>query len=239
MFKKRSTQSEMLDNPMLDNAGLHQNLREFKIINRWLGSQAVLIDSLNKVYKKYPLYFLSKEIRIADLGCGGGDLLLGIQSWANENKLKVDLWGLDSNASIIEYARNNTANIQYEQVDILSSKIKAYNFDIICLNNVCHHFTDDEIIQLLIDLHSKINLCIIINDLRRNPVAYYAIKWITDIFNLSTMAKHDGPVSVLRSFTESDLIQYLTKSNIKNYQIKRAWAFRWQMIIECLKDKWL
>jgi hypothetical protein len=41
------------------------------------------------------------------------------------------------------------------------------------------------------------------------------------------MAKHDGPVSVLRAFRKSEIKAILEKQHINRYRIKRKWGFRY------------
>jgi len=240
MFKIRSQQKEMLDDAVLDPVVLHKNLKEFSTINKWLGSNRSLTNSLNTIYSTYSLHNVRRTLRVADLGCGGGDMLLTIHRWAQHKKIKTDIIGIDCHEAIIEHAKNTIikySNIQLLLLDIFSDKFIKESFDIVCLNNVCHHFSDAEIINLTNRLQATTNFAIIINDLQRHPVAYFCIKWITWLLSLSTYAQHDGPLSILKAFKIQDLKNYMTKTNITHFEIKKTWAFRWQMIIWCKENR--
>jgi 2-polyprenyl-3-methyl-5-hydroxy-6-metoxy-1,4-benzoquinol methylase len=238
MFKIRSQQKEMLDDAILDPVVLYENLKEFSIINKYLGTQQSLIDSLNTIYAKYSLQNSQQTLRIADLGCGAGDMLLSIHRWAQDKNIKIDILGIDCHQDIIEHAKKtvlNCSNIQILLLDILSDTFLE-SFDIVCLNNVCHHFSDTEIINLSKRLQSTTKLAIIINDLQRHPIAYFSIKWITRLFGLSRYAQHDGPLSVLKAFKIQDLKNYMAKTNTSYFDINKTWVFRWQMIIWCKEN---
>jgi 2-polyprenyl-3-methyl-5-hydroxy-6-metoxy-1,4-benzoquinol methylase len=231
MFKHRSEKNEMLDAETLNLSELSKNLKEFSMINQWLGTKRTLIQALEKIHSKYP----EQKFRIADLGCGGGDLLLSIQVWASNKNISMELVGIDVHPSVVEYAQNKmlNSNIQIKLMDVFSDAFKQESFDIVCLNNVCHHFSDAKIIDLIHDLKSRTRLAIVINDLERHPLAYYAIKWLTKCFRLSTMAQYDGPLSVLKAFKIQDLKKYVAKLPIHAVELKKTWAFRWQIIIWC------
>ena len=46
-------------------------------------------------------------ITIADLGCGGGDMLRLIDRWAKKKNKKVKLIGIDANTNIIAFAKEH------------------------------------------------------------------------------------------------------------------------------------
>jgi hypothetical protein len=84
MFEKRSCETELIDDLALDDPALVQNLRELEGVNRWLGGKRTLISALNRVYREHRGSLEGRRVTIADLGCGGGDLLAAIYDWANE-----------------------------------------------------------------------------------------------------------------------------------------------------------
>lgn len=234
MFSKRSSQKELMDGLVLDEASLNKNLRELEITNSWFGGKNTLISALNMVHQKHANLFRNKKTTIADLGCGGGDLLIAIHDWAKCNELNVDLVGIDTNSFMIQYATEKSSavsNIRFENVNVISDAFSAMQFDIVCLNNFCHHLRDPELISLLKQLKKKTNLAIFINDLHRHWLPYLAIVGLSRLLNFSYLAKHDGSLSVLRAFQKHELIHLLALADIDCYTIHWRWTFRWQIII--------
>ncbi len=231
MFKHRSQKKELMDDLSLQSQALKKNLDELATYNQWLGGKRVLLSSLERIHQKYAAYWNEHNIVIGDLGCGGGDLLRAMAEWASAKSLAVELIGVDANPFMIQYsAQQSSSNIHYKTVDIFSSDFTQIPFDIVCLNSVCHHFSDKELVHLFKQLAKQTHLAIIINDLQRHWLSYFAIKGITQLFPISPLAKHDAPLSVLRAFQKQELVHLLNQAQLNAYQIRWAWAFRWDII---------
>jgi 2-polyprenyl-3-methyl-5-hydroxy-6-metoxy-1,4-benzoquinol methylase len=233
-FSRRSTQAELTDDLTLKGEASIKNMQELEAVNLWLGGKATLISAFNKIYKKCPNLFKDKKTVIADLGCGGGDLLRDIHDWANDKGLSVELVGIDANPATIKCAIKNANgfnNIQFKTANVLSDELKQMRFDIVCLNSFCHHLSDANLIALLKQLQTQTRVAIIINDLHRHWFAYLSIKWLAQLLNFSYLSKHDGPMSVLRAFQKHELVNLLKAANIDRFQIRWRWAFRWGVII--------
>lgn len=95
-----------------------------------------------------------------------------------------------------------------------------------------HHFTTEQLVQLLRQLVQQARIALIVNDLHRHPLAYYSIRLLTQLFSKSAMVKYDAPLSVLRGFTRSELLEILHAAGIKGYELRWKWAFRWQLVIK-------
>ncbi len=229
-FKSRSNEQELMDD--LDSSGkvIVQTLRELEIINKWLGGNNVTLSGLDQLIEPSV-----KNISIADLGCGGGDMLKLIAKWGRRKKLNLKLTGIDANASIIEFAKQNCAQypeISFQTLNIFSDDFKSQNYDIITATLFTHHFEDDQLVVLLNQCRQQAKLGIVINDLHRHWFAYYSIKWLTQLFSKSEMVKNDAAVSVLRSFKKEELEQLIRKAGFKKYSLKWLWAFRWRLVLE-------
>lgn len=209
-----------------------QTLRELEIINRWLGGNAVTINGLKKLTSEKAED--RDKITIADIGCGGGDILKEIVRWGKEKKLNLVLTGIDANPNIIEFAKKNTKGfneINYEAQNVFSENFQKTNYDIIVATLFTHHFNNQELALLIRSMVQQSRIGVVINDLHRHWVAYHSIRLLTRWFSKSPMVQFDAPVSVLRSFHRADIISILKDAKIKNYSLKWKWAFRWQLII--------
>ncbi len=232
MFKKRSEETELMDDLELSNDDLRRNLDELETINYWLGGHKVVLNALQKLLPE--LRKLNRPITVADVGCGGGDMLREIAKWARKQKLETALTGVDANQFMLDYAApkcHEFPNITFQQNNIFSEDFKQQKFDILTCSLFCHHFPDPELGRLLKQLYSQATTAVIINDLHRHPLAYYSIKAITQLFSRSYLVKNDAPLSVLRAFHRAELEAILKNAGLSNYQLKWYWAFRWQLIL--------
>jgi 2-polyprenyl-3-methyl-5-hydroxy-6-metoxy-1,4-benzoquinol methylase len=208
-----------------------QTLRELEFINRWLGGNGVTLNGIAQLIKDHPA---SQKRSVADMGCGGGDMLMLVSQWAKKRNLKLDLTGIDANPYIIGYAKTNCnafPEIRLEAVNVFSTELSGRKFDIITATLFTHHFSSEELSALFKQWHQQTSLGVIINDLHRHPFAFYAIKLLTWFFSRSAMVKFDAPLSVRRGFKRRELEEILQRAGILNYELKWKWAFRWQLVI--------
>jgi len=228
-FKQRSFELELMDELSAGGEEIKQTLRELKTINRLLGGNHVTTNGLAKLIQSK-----TELLRIADIGCGGGDMLLIVATWCRKNKIKVLLTGVDANPNIIAYAKENTKEfdeIAYLCQDVFEPSFATKPFEVTTATLFCHHFTDDQLITLLKIWARQSSKGIVINDLHRHWFAYYSIKILTRIFSKSKMVINDAPLSVLRSFKKKDWQELLARAGLSQYSIRWKWAFRWQIII--------
>lgn len=223
-LKYRSRQKEMMDAPVISKKLLIQNLRELDFLNRTLGGHTITLQGIKQL-----VHLKDKQYHIADLGCGSGDTLKHIARWARTNGYKVKLTGIDINEDAIAFLNHHCR--EYSEITGIISDYRLFlqtseNIDIIHCSLFCHHLTDAELTELISLLKSKVKVGFIINDLQRTWLAWFAVRIFTTVMNGSKLARHDGPVSVLRGFTKDELKALLNGENAVNYSISRKWAFR-------------
>jgi 2-polyprenyl-3-methyl-5-hydroxy-6-metoxy-1,4-benzoquinol methylase len=230
-LSKRSSEEEIMDDLSASGPVINQTLVELETINTLLGGNYVTLNGLDKLIQGKPL---KNTLRIADLGCGGGDILRLVSNWLEKKEINSELIGIDANPNIIAFAQKHTSqkNISYQAVNIFSEDFKKQQFDVVIATLFFHHFDSDQLAEFLSQLRRQTSIGIVINDLHRHWFAYYSIKWLTALFSKSPMVKNDAALSVARSFRKNDWITILEKAGIKNYKMRWMWAFRWQVIIE-------
>lgn len=231
-FKIRSYEAELIDDLALSNEALAQNLQELALTNLLLGGNQVTISGLKKLLKGH-----TGNVVLADLGCGGGDMLMTTARWFRKNQaLKAQLIGLDANAFMVKYAQERSGDfkeLSYEQSDVFSEEFTKKTFDIATLTLFCHHFNDQQLINLFASLKQQTRIGLVINDLHRHPLAYYAIMLISKILGASYLYQNDSKLSVLRAFSKAELVTILQKAGFKHFKVSWAWAFRWQVVAYC------
>jgi 2-polyprenyl-3-methyl-5-hydroxy-6-metoxy-1,4-benzoquinol methylase len=226
----RTQEAEIMDDFSLQGEELRVALDQIARINQLLGGNKVTLEGIKKVLPSNK----TETITIADIGCGNGDILRMLSDFAQKNKLDFKLIGIDANEFTINYAKKlsvNYPNIDYQCVDIFSEDFKTLKFDIIVCTLTLHHFTNEQILNIITTFRDNAKTGIIINDLHRSKLAYRLFELICFIFKLNRMSRQDGLVSILRGFKKNELEEFSKKLNLKNYNINWKWAFRYQWII--------
>ncbi|MEM7548369.1 MAG: methyltransferase domain-containing protein [Bacteroidota bacterium] len=231
-FSQRSNHEEIMDDLNCSGEVVEQTLKELDIINKLLGGNPITIKTVVHLVKDRDR---NTSLTIVDMGCGSGDMLRKIyQVLKGKGFTNLKLIGIDANPNIIEYAKQNTKQenpIQYVCEDVTLKKSLNEPVDLIISTLFTHHFSQTELISLLKHWKKEARLAVVINDLHRNRIAYYSIKWLTAIFSKSSMVKNDGPLSVLRGFSKSELKNVLKKAELDTFELAWKWAFRWKLII--------
>ena len=217
-----------MDAQEIPSSLLHENLGELDILNRYMGGHAISMEGIKQL-----MVDRQKIYHLADLGCGSGDVLKYIARWARSNSYNVQLTGVDKNPDAIEYLNRNCS--AYPEIRGVVSDYSHYlksghEIDIVHCALFCHHLSSKELIELFSTLKQYVRVGFVMNDLHRNPVAYYSVWIMTRLLNGSALSKHDGPVSVLRAFTRDELQKILHEAGIKKFLIQWRWAFRYLVV---------
>lgn len=227
MLLKRSSKKEMMDDFSIVDNRIKKALEELYTINRFLGGYAVTQKGIQSL-----LNTGGQNIKILDIGGGGSDVLSDLKE-----KYSLDIFSVDINKYTCYYQKNRHKDNHAICADALKLPIKQRSFDVVHISLFLHHFSEQEIIRMLKHFVMISTNGVIINDLRRNFLAYAGIRILTTLFSRSTFVKHDGPLSVLRSFTIKDLKSILSGTGINNYLIRRMWAFRFLIVILPVQDE--
>jgi 2-polyprenyl-3-methyl-5-hydroxy-6-metoxy-1,4-benzoquinol methylase len=223
----RSVTAEIMDDFDLPSAEIDPVLDGLGKMNALFGGHQSLIKALK-------LFPVQNGNSISDWGCGGGDVLIAIAKWAQKNNINLKLNGVDAAPAAINFARQQSkafTHISYAKADVLLVDYEPDKFDIIVSSLFTHHFADDEWIALVGKMNNTARRGVIITDLHRHWILYYAVKMITRLFTRNKMAQNDGPLSVQRSFKKHELKTLLAQAGINNYKLQWMWAFRWQIVI--------
>ena len=148
----------------------------------------------------------SAPLQIVDVGCGGGDMLVHIQRWAQARDIAVDLTGIDLNPYAARAARE--LHPRDSAIRWITGDAFAYQppkgIDIVISSLFTHHLSGTEIIEFLKWMEENARLGWFINDLHRHSGPYHLFGLLAKAARWHRFVQHDGPVSIQRSFRESD-----------------------------------
>lgn len=225
-YKKRSLQKELLDQEDIPFRDIFLNMKELEFINSQLGGHRITIKGFKKLLHN------RKSISVCEIGCGGGDNLNALQHYCVKNKVNCSFTGIDLNKDCISFAKENSTikNARFIVSDYREVDFEDEKPGIIFSSLFCHHFSEQELIEMLHWLRNNATIGFFINDLHRHPLAYHFIKLATKLFSNSYLVKNDAPVSVLRGFKKNEWRSIFKKAGIENYLIEWNWAFRYLII---------
>lgn len=220
-----------MDDLQMEGPELAKTLDQLSLINNWLGGAGPSVNGVAQLIRRST----QVEYTIADIGSGAGDTLRAIAKWGRKKKLKLKLIGFDANAYCVDYAQQMAKDypeIRFEQADCFAERFYQQEFDIVHCGLFLHHFTDEQLLDMLPRFCQMAKLGMVVNDLHRSKIAYFLFQIVCTVFRSSAMVRHDGLVSIKRSFTRQDLKQILPISPFIHSEINWRWAFRYQMILD-------
>jgi SAM-dependent methyltransferase len=169
---------------------------------------------------------------VLDVGCGGGDTARRLREWGRSRGLDVRVTGIDLSPSAIAYARRRHGGDEVEfRVQDLFALPEGDTWDVVHSALTFHHFSPEALPRALAAMHRRARLGVAVNDLERSPVAYYAALAFIRFLCRGSVVANDGPISVLRAFTEGDLRALARDAGVPAPELSRRWAFRWRMLI--------
>ncbi len=225
-LRHRSYEKEMMDAENIPFADIAQTLKELNIVNSRLGGHAITLAGVRQFKQT------EKPLVICEIGCGGGDNLFAIQKYFSKKNINTRFIGIDMNPECIAYARLQYPDLNAEWIcsDYIKADLRNGQPDIIFSSLFCHHFTDEQLVEMLQWLQANSKLGFFINDLHRHWLAFYLIKYITKFFSKSYLVKNDASLSVARSFRRREWQELFNKAGVPLSDIKWRWAFRWLVI---------
>ena len=194
-------------------------LHDIAQVNRLTFAYRPTFAWLNRIYQKLPVQ--QQPLHIVDIGCGYGDMLRRIAGWAKDLGVPVKLTGIDLNADAIQIARDVTST---EIITFLHGN--AYDFkpeegiDLAISSLLTHHLEDPEIVEFLRWMESSTRIGWFINDLHRQAIPYWAFRILSRLTTWHRFVKHDGAVSILRSFRPADWRELLEAANIQGTAVQ-------------------
>lgn len=226
-FKTRSEKLELIDTGDYTEAEYEGCLCELRRINRWLGDRSALENSLLKEIVRQN--FGAEKISVLDIGAGSGEFLRIIGAFARRRNLRISSIGLELNArsalSILEESKDYP-EISALRADALKLPFADNSFDYTICSLFTHHFKNPQIIEILREMKRVSRRKIFVIDLHRHPVAYYFYTTIGKIFLHNRLIRHDGALSILRSFKPRELADLASNAGFQKFGVKRSFPYR-------------
>jgi len=202
-FSARAQLIEWMDEPC-SYCDLRECLRDIARVNRLTFAHRPTLRWLAKVVKTRAAD--RGPVRVLDVGCGYGDTLRSIGVWAARRGIAVTLTGIDLNADAIRAAKEATPlrqEIEWKVGDAVCAELNS-GADVVICSLLTHHLHDPEIVSFLRWMEETARYGWFVNDLHRQPMPYHLFRFFARWSDWHRFVKHDGPVSIRRSFVAAD-----------------------------------
>ncbi|MUT65373.1 methyltransferase domain-containing protein [Paenibacillus sp. NEAU-GSW1] len=235
----RAMSKEWLDNEessiYVEPEELEISLREVWNVNRYLGGNPALFAHLDRMIREIGRDI--SEIRMLDVATGLADIPMALSAKYRKNGMAVSITGVDTHPGIVELASRRTEGdsaVNVKQADGTALPFEDGSFDIAFCNLALHHMNDEAAVKLLQEMNRVARAGWVITDLVRHPLAFAAAKMLARYVWRSPVTKHDGPLSVQRSYTANEAAQLVRSAGV-DAVVKRHFPFR--IAIACYGER--
>ena len=221
----RDRQPELMDDPALAESLHRQALRGLERVNQISGISSLLWRSIR------PLCDVdrSRTIRVFDVGCGGGDISVGVWRKAQRAGYNLQIGGCDISPKArrmsSERARSAGADAKYVSVDILNDPLPR-GWDVMYCSLFLHHFDEQSGIRLLTNMAQSVERMVLVDDLIRDRLGYFLCWWGVRLLTRSPIVHVDGPLSVRAGFQPREVLDMAAKAGMPDAGISTHWPQR-------------
>lgn len=216
---ERESRTEALDDPSSMANDLSQNLRDIRRLNTTLGETAIVLSHLEHLLP-------NGRASLLDVATGSADIPLAALSRASPLRPLV-VTGLDCSPDVLgEAERLCGPRVSLVLGDARSLPFGPESFDVVTSSLALHHFAPDDARQVLAEMWRVARRSILVVDLVRSYPAYWGTWLATRTLARNRVTRHDGPLSVLRSYTPPELQELARKADIHACQIRVHPLFR-------------
>ena len=225
MCSNRAGGTELIDERETSPAFAKAGYRTMEGVNRYLGGTRVvrefIADELDDFGEDRPL-------RVLDMGSGPCDIPMEISQWARQRGRVVSFTCLEPNPHARDMAREKMVDQQDLPIRVLPDRVEEHMpdrpYDCAVGSMFFHHFTDEQIVQMVSRLRGFVRRSVLINDLHRTPSAFIGFLLLSLV--LAPDVCQDGLHSIRRSFRPAPLKAILERLPRVEVSVRRAYCLR-------------
>jgi ubiquinone/menaquinone biosynthesis C-methylase UbiE len=214
MFSQRLIRPELLDHAEPEEARI--NLQDLIRINRWFGGHSTVLKTLARVAAPHQAFSL------LDIGAASGDSARIIQqAYQSATVTSLDYNLVNCEAAPMPKVIANAFQLPFA----------PQSFDFVFCSSFLHHFSNEQVVELLHNAYSIAKQALIVCDLERHILPYLFLPATKFLFRWGRLTVHDGIISVRASFRAGELKRLSEEAGIRGaeFAVYRP-AFRIAMI---------
>jgi 2-polyprenyl-3-methyl-5-hydroxy-6-metoxy-1,4-benzoquinol methylase len=218
----RARGAEWLDDNSLDPAIALRSLEDVRRTNRFFGGTAAVLAELRPLLRKSG--GVHRDVSLLDVGTGAGDIPAAARHLAKAMGTTLRTIGVDFTHPIARAA--TPACGTGITGDARRLPFASRSVDIVTCSQVIHHFADNEVREVIAELHRVARRAVIIGDLRRTRIAAAGVWLASWPLRFHPVSRHDGVLSVMRGFTTDELATLVREATGCTAQTRRRAGFR-------------
>lgn len=214
-MRRLANATELLDGPLTDEAALIGTLTDLRRVNRWLGGSAISARAVDALLEPSV-----SRVSLLDVGTGGADIPIHLVRRFARTGRSLAVLGVDAREEVLAAARTlhprlpESTAIELAVTDGRSLPYPDGSFDIVHSSLLMHHLEPRDAVAFLRESRRVARRGVIVNDLVRARLHWVVARVLFTLGTRNPLSRHDGPVSVQRSYTRVELRALLAAAGL-------------------------
>ena len=230
--RARSGALELLDQSNLSVRELSTSLRDVGRLNRWFGGTRSVVAEVARIARERGL---AGRVSVLDIGTGGADIPRALVRWGERHSISFEIVACDRHEQVVALAAafsSSHESITVLRADALALPFLPRSFDFVTCSLLIHHLAEDEVTTLLEKLRQLPRHALIACDLERSDRGRAGAWLATRLVCCGRLTRHDGPLSVLRSYTLEELSAHSRRAGCGEMRWSRRPFYRVVGVLE-------
>jgi len=172
-----------------------------------------------------------RPVRVLDVACGGGDVLLRVARRAMRAGVDVELHGCDLSPVALERARcrgGDAMGVTFHELDVSGVPLPR-GHHLMCSSLFLHHLSWEGAARLLGAMAAASERVVLVQDLRRTRLGHLFARIGLGVLTHSDVARHDGLVSVAAAFTLVEAKALCREAGLESAEVSACWPQRFTL----------
>ncbi|WP_169973632.1 methyltransferase domain-containing protein [Tautonia rosea] len=227
----RRSDPELMDAPGLPAEEVADAYAVLRRVNRHLGNNRVIDREVARFRTEDPI---GTTVSLLDVGSGSGDIPRRITRLLDHLGLdRLVPIALDRDPVATSIAGSSSFEgppVHVVRGDALRLPFSDHSVDLVTAVKFAHHFEGKALARLLSEMARVARCRVVVLDIRRHWLAYWGFVAWSRVFTRNRLVRFDGPLSVLRGFTDHELTELAATIDGFQWSVRRNLGFQISLI---------
>jgi ubiquinone/menaquinone biosynthesis C-methylase UbiE len=216
---------EIIDGPPVPFKDMACCMTDISRVNGLFGGRMVTMVHVKRLLAAWPA---DRPVTVLDVGTGAGDIPRELVRWARREGRRIRIFALDRDPATLQIAATlvrDYPEITFLRGDALRLPIRAGSVDLTISAMTLHHLEPDAGVRYLAEMDRAARVGFVVNDLVRSRLAHWVVWLITRFITRGAISRHDGPLSVKRSYTPGEVSGLCEQAGLKDVDVVHHWPY--------------
>ena len=203
-MKRADGAREVLDGAVATQE-LAASLADIDRLNSWFGGYALSLRAIRRLAAEVPR---ARSLRVVDVGGGTAAFAVRVVRWARRSGRDIRVVVVDRDPTSLRLARAAVAaypEILLVCADAAALPCRERAVDIVTSALTLHHLEPAQAAAGLREMTAAARIGVVVNDLLRRRLSLGLVWLVTRLLGCHPISRHDGPLSVRRSYSRDEL----------------------------------